>query len=117
MRIRLWCRYVNLSTGEVTSVGDDIRVTSISPDGFTTNLGRGLLAESQEKMGDPQHVVNLVRYVLEQTSRPGRRQPFSLLPCVFLPAHLKDFDPGRLVILDGFHRRLQNRRSAPAGSR
>ncbi len=66
--------------------GDDIRVTTISPGGFTTNLGRGLLAESQLKMaeaigrlkidpagpegsklmGDPQHVVNLVRYVLEQ---------------------------------------------------
>ena len=66
--------------------GDDIRVTTITPGGFTTNLGRGFLPESQQKMGealarlkidptgpdrqklmgDPQQVVKIIRYVLEQ---------------------------------------------------
>jgi|TARA_B100002003_G_scaffold251902_1_gene298728 NAD(P)-dependent dehydrogenase (short-subunit alcohol dehydrogenase family) len=65
---------------------DDIRATNIIPGGFTTNLGRGLLPETQEQMaeavgklginpagpdaaklmGDPQEVANVVRYVLER---------------------------------------------------
>jgi NADP-dependent 3-hydroxy acid dehydrogenase YdfG len=65
---------------------DDIRVATIVPGGFTTNLARGFLPETLEhlskgfeKMGlelggpgtervlsDPQHIANMVRYVMEQ---------------------------------------------------
>jgi NADP-dependent 3-hydroxy acid dehydrogenase YdfG len=65
---------------------DDIRVATIVPGGFTTNLARGFLPETLahlargfETMGlalggpgtervlsDPQHIANMVRYVMEQ---------------------------------------------------
>jgi len=65
---------------------DDIRVTTIIPGGFTTQLARGFSEESmarfataaaaaefdpegadaQRFLGDPQHVADMVRYVLEQ---------------------------------------------------
>lgn len=65
---------------------DDIRVTTIIPGGFATQLSRGLnpdqlaqIAEGFERLGigadqgklakvlgDPQHIANVVRYVLEQ---------------------------------------------------
>ena len=65
---------------------DDIRVTTIIPGGFATQLARGFSEESmtrfgkaaaevgfdpegvdaQRILGDPQHVANMVRYVLEQ---------------------------------------------------
>jgi NADP-dependent 3-hydroxy acid dehydrogenase YdfG len=65
---------------------DDIRVATIVPGGFTTNLSRGFLPETLEELGkgfakmgidfggpgsekllsDPQHIANMVRYVLEQ---------------------------------------------------
>jgi len=66
--------------------GDDIRVTTIIPGGFATNLARGFTPQMLEKMvsasaqlgydpagpdarklmGDPAHVAGIVRYVLEQ---------------------------------------------------
>ena len=65
---------------------DDIRVTTIIPGGFATQLGRGFSEESmarftraaaavgfdpeaadaQRVLGDPQHVANIITYVLEQ---------------------------------------------------
>lgn len=65
---------------------DDIRVATIVPGGFTTNLARGFLPESLATVGeafkakgleyggpdmiralsDPQHIANMVRYVMEQ---------------------------------------------------
>jgi len=65
---------------------DDIRVTTIIPGGFATQLARGFSEASmarlgkaaaafgfdpagphaQRFLGDPQHIANLVRYVLEQ---------------------------------------------------
>jgi NAD(P)-dependent dehydrogenase (short-subunit alcohol dehydrogenase family) len=65
---------------------DDIRVTTIIPGGFVTQLGRGFsegfmarmasamadtgiepgTEEARRLLGDPQHVANMVRYVLEQ---------------------------------------------------
>lgn len=65
---------------------DDIRVSTIIPGGFSTQLSRGFLpqsmanlgsnlarlgidpasAEMEKIVGDPQHVANAVRYVLEQ---------------------------------------------------
>jgi len=65
---------------------DDIRVTTIIPGGFATQLGRGFSQEFVERfqagvaakgldlegpdaqriLGDPQHVANLIQYVLEQ---------------------------------------------------
>lgn len=65
---------------------DDIRVTTVIPGGFTTQLSRGFRPEemanvmaSFEKQGlsfdgpgaekvlsDPQHIANIVRYVMEQ---------------------------------------------------
>lgn len=66
--------------------GDDIRVTTVIPGGFMTNLARGVppdvlesfqrnVAEAgfdlqgpdaQRVMGDPEHVAKMVEYVLEQ---------------------------------------------------
>lgn len=65
---------------------DDIRVVTIVPGGFVTQLSRGMLPEtmarvvesakrkglergganSEKMMSDPQHIANIVRYVLEQ---------------------------------------------------
>jgi NAD(P)-dependent dehydrogenase (short-subunit alcohol dehydrogenase family) len=65
---------------------DDIRVTTIIPGGFATQLGRGFSeasmarfataiaavgfdpegADAQRVLGDPQHVADVIRYVLEQ---------------------------------------------------
>jgi NADP-dependent 3-hydroxy acid dehydrogenase YdfG len=65
---------------------DDIRVTTIIPGGFATHLARGFSeaymahfataaaavgfdpegADSQRILGNPQHVADMVRYVLEQ---------------------------------------------------
>ena len=66
--------------------GDDIRVATVIPGGFTTNLARGFLPESfanvaesfkskglefggpgtERVMSDPQHIGNIVRYIMEQ---------------------------------------------------
>lgn len=65
---------------------DDIRVATIIPGGFTTNLARGLAAEQlatvaenfarhgvafgepgvERLLADPQHIANMVRYILSQ---------------------------------------------------
>lgn len=65
---------------------DDIRIATIVPGGFATQLGRGLLPEQLEGLmkgfeergiapdgpgaerllGDPQHIANMVRYILSQ---------------------------------------------------
>lgn len=65
---------------------DDIRVSTIIPGGFATQLGRGFsedsmarftraaaavgfdpgAADAQRILGDPQHVADIIRYVLEQ---------------------------------------------------
>ncbi|MET0546569.1 MAG: SDR family NAD(P)-dependent oxidoreductase [Caulobacterales bacterium] len=65
---------------------DDIRVCTIIPGGFQTQLARGLLPEelasivdkmkasglefgapgTERLMGDPQHIANVTRYILEQ---------------------------------------------------
>lgn len=65
---------------------DDIRMTTILPGGFTTNLARGFSADTLTKlgaklaqsgltpdsdnfrkvMGDPQHIANMIAYVLQQ---------------------------------------------------
>lgn len=65
---------------------DDIRVATIVPGGFATQLARGFLPEqlasvasafaenglefggpgTERLIGDPQHIANMVRYVLEQ---------------------------------------------------
>lgn len=65
---------------------DDIRVTTIAPGGFTSNLGRGFTAEALERlqqaasklqidltgpdahkvMGDPEHIASLIDYLLRQ---------------------------------------------------
>jgi NADP-dependent 3-hydroxy acid dehydrogenase YdfG len=65
---------------------DDIRVTTIIPGGFATQLARGFSEEyltrfataaaavgfdpggedAQRILGNPQHVADMVRYVLEQ---------------------------------------------------
>jgi NADP-dependent 3-hydroxy acid dehydrogenase YdfG len=65
---------------------DDIRVATVVPGGFTTNLSRGFLPESlanvaesfkskglafggpgtEKVLSDPRHIANIVRYILEQ---------------------------------------------------
>jgi NADP-dependent 3-hydroxy acid dehydrogenase YdfG len=65
---------------------DDIRITSVIPGGFVSQLGRGLLPEAIAKianeftklglepggpgmeklLADPQHIANVVRYILEE---------------------------------------------------
>lgn len=65
---------------------DDIRVATVVPGGFVTQLSRGFLPESlanvaqsfqakglefggsgtEKVMSDPQHIANMVRYILEQ---------------------------------------------------
>jgi NADP-dependent 3-hydroxy acid dehydrogenase YdfG len=65
---------------------DDIRVATVVPGGFTTNLSRGFLPETlanvaesfkskglafggpdtEKVLSDPRHIANIVRYILEQ---------------------------------------------------
>jgi NADP-dependent 3-hydroxy acid dehydrogenase YdfG len=65
---------------------DDIRITTVIPGGFMTNLARGFVPEqlaamverftasglefngpgSERILGDPQHIANMVRYILAQ---------------------------------------------------
>jgi NADP-dependent 3-hydroxy acid dehydrogenase YdfG len=65
---------------------DDIRITTVIPGGFTTKLARGFVPEqlaamverfaasglefngpgSERILGDPQHIANMVRYILAQ---------------------------------------------------